>query len=98
MIANVSPFIYNFDDTYNNWKYAERGNPLFILTYLFTLFFLIFLIPWGRDIEFFLAKNEGRCLINNFDEWEFYGIGYIVCLLIAQIVYQINYDKWSSNN
>ena len=38
MIANVSPFIYNFDDTYNNWKYAERGNPLFILTYLFTLF------------------------------------------------------------
>ena len=25
MIANVSPFIYNFDDTYNTLKYAERA-------------------------------------------------------------------------
>ena len=25
MIANISPFIYNFDDTYNTLKYAERA-------------------------------------------------------------------------
>ena len=24
MIANISPFIYNFDDTYNTLKYAKR--------------------------------------------------------------------------
>ena len=24
MIANISPFIYNFDDTYNTLKYIER--------------------------------------------------------------------------
>ena len=28
MIANVSPFIYNFDDTYNTLKYAERAKHI----------------------------------------------------------------------
>ena len=28
MIANVSPFVYNFDDTYNTLKYAERAKHI----------------------------------------------------------------------
>ena len=28
MIANISPFIYNFDDTYNTLKYAERAKSI----------------------------------------------------------------------
>ena len=28
MIANISPFVYNFDDTYNTLKYAERAKHI----------------------------------------------------------------------